>query len=44
MLTQQYSYPCEDGELDLIKDASLSLAAHGQYMCVTEACETRINC
>lgn len=23
--------------MDLIKDASLSLAAHGQYMCVTEA-------
>ncbi|ORX41060.1 histone deacetylase domain-domain-containing protein [Kockovaella imperatae] len=27
-----YSYPCEDGDLDLIKDASLSLAAHGQYI------------
>lgn len=38
-----YSYPCEvgcnvepadrqDGDLDLVKDASLSLAAHGQYM------------
>ena len=27
-----YSYPCEDGDLDLIKDASLSLAAHGQYV------------
>jgi hypothetical protein len=28
----QYSYPCEDGDVDLIKDASISLAAHGQYM------------
>ena len=27
-----YSYPCEDGDLDLIKDASISLAAHGQYI------------
>jgi histone deacetylase HOS3 len=39
-----YSYPCEvslslwsttdtqDGNLDLIKDASLNLAAHGQYI------------
>lgn len=38
-----YSYPCEvstecdyvdmqDGDLDLIKDASVSLAGHGQYM------------
>lgn len=34
LLTEQYSYPCEDGDLDLIKDASLSLAAHGQYMSV----------
>jgi hypothetical protein len=24
----------EDGDLDLVKDASLSLAAHGQYMYV----------
>lgn len=30
----QYSYPCEDGDVDLIKDASISLAAHGQYMYV----------
>ncbi|OWZ60972.1 hypothetical protein AYX14_07033, partial [Cryptococcus neoformans] len=29
-----YSYPCEDGDLDFIRDASISLAAHGQYMCV----------
>ncbi|OXB39537.1 histone deacetylase HOS3 [Cryptococcus neoformans] len=27
-----YSYPCEDGDLDLIRDASISLAAHGQYI------------
>ncbi|BEJ12158.1 hypothetical protein CspHIS471_0206180 [Cutaneotrichosporon sp. HIS471] len=27
-----YSYPCEDGNLDLIRDASVSLAAHGQYI------------
>lgn len=27
-----YSYPCEDGDLELVKDASLSLAAHGQYI------------
>ncbi|WWD20659.1 hypothetical protein CI109_105135 [Kwoniella shandongensis] len=27
-----YSYPCEDGDIDLIKDASISLAAHGQYI------------
>nr|XP_019051123.1 histone deacetylase HOS3 [Kwoniella bestiolae CBS 10118]OCF30053.1 histone deacetylase HOS3 [Kwoniella bestiolae CBS 10118] len=27
-----YSYPCEDGDVDLIKDASISLAAHGQYI------------
>ncbi|GMK54605.1 hypothetical protein CspeluHIS016_0111910 [Cutaneotrichosporon spelunceum] len=27
-----YSYPCEDGDLDLIRDASVSLAAHGQYI------------
>ncbi|BEI89256.1 uncharacterized protein CcaverHIS019_0206180 [Cutaneotrichosporon cavernicola] len=27
-----YSYPCEDGDLDLIGDASISLAAHGQYI------------
>lgn len=27
-----YSYPCEGGDLDLIKDASVNLAAHGQYM------------
>jgi hypothetical protein len=24
----------QDGDLDLVKDASLSLAAHGQYMYV----------
>jgi hypothetical protein len=34
ILTRQYSYPCEDGELELVRDASLSLAAHGQYMYV----------
>ncbi|WVQ70703.1 hypothetical protein IAR50_000225 [Cryptococcus sp. DSM 104548] len=27
-----YSYPCEDGDLDLIRDASISLAAHGQHI------------
>ncbi|WVR08580.1 hypothetical protein IAU60_005635 [Kwoniella sp. DSM 27419] len=27
-----YSYPCEDGDIDLVKDASISLAAHGQYI------------
>ncbi len=27
-----WSYPCEDGDLDLIKDASVSLAGHGQYI------------
>ncbi|RXK40609.1 histone deacetylase HOS3 [Tremella mesenterica] len=27
-----YSYPCEDGDLDLISDASISLAAHGQFI------------
>ncbi|WVQ63278.1 uncharacterized protein L199_001429 [Kwoniella botswanensis] len=27
-----YSYPCEDGDVELIKDASISLAAHGQYI------------
>ncbi|KAK4687187.1 histone deacetylase HOS3, partial [Tremellales sp. Uapishka_1] len=27
-----YSYPCEDGDLDLVKDASISLAGHGQYI------------
>lgn len=27
-----YSYPCESGDLDLIKDASVNVAAHGQYM------------
>ncbi|KLT44843.1 Arginase/deacetylase [Cutaneotrichosporon oleaginosum] len=27
-----YSYPCEDGDLDLIRDASVNLAAHGQYI------------
>ncbi|GHJ86322.1 hypothetical protein NliqN6_2724 [Naganishia liquefaciens] len=27
-----WSYPCEDGSIDLIKDASVSIAAHGQYV------------
>ncbi|KAL7422929.1 histone deacetylase [Cryptotrichosporon argae] len=27
-----YSYPCEDGDVDIVKDASISLAAHGQYI------------
>jgi histone deacetylase HOS3 len=30
----QYSFPCEDGNLERVKDASLNLAAHGQYMSV----------
>jgi histone deacetylase HOS3 len=32
LMRGQYSYPCEDGDVDLVKDASISLAAHGQYM------------
>jgi histone deacetylase HOS3 len=32
LMSGQYSYPCEDGDVDLVKDASISLAAHGQYM------------
>ena len=27
-----YSFPCEDGNIDRIKDASISLASHGQYI------------
>ncbi|KAL7410441.1 histone deacetylase domain-containing protein, partial [Mrakia frigida] len=27
-----YSFPCEDGNIDRIKDASISLASHGQFI------------